>query len=346
MAKKKSAAFGYDELRAQLEAGELGRLYIFHGEERFLLERSVEALREKLLPDGMSGFNYRRYDGASLPLGELREATETLPVFAERTLVEVWDFDIFKRDEDSLAALMDTLADLPEHVCLVFIYDAVAFKPDGRTKAAAALKKLATAVEFDQPEQRRLVAWVSKHFRDGGKLCGGGTAEYLLHVTGGYMEPTLREIEKLTAFVPGDEVTRADIDALVEPTPDAQAYNMTDALAGRDFDGAAARLADLLAMREAPQKLMFHLTLKMRQLLAARLCLDSGRGRAALMEMCGIRLDFQAENLLRAARRVSVAYCRAAVLLCGETAARLNSGGGEGDLVLLLARLAALGAAA
>ncbi|MDR0861664.1 MAG: DNA polymerase III subunit delta [Oscillospiraceae bacterium] len=341
MAKKADNSARATELLAQIARGELSRLYIFHGEERYMLEHCVAALRERVVPEGLDGFNYRRLEGASLSVNTLRDTAETFPVFADMTLIEVRDFDIFKRGEDDLASLAEMFADMPEYTCAVFIYDTVAFKPDKRLKAVSQLLKHAEVVEFERQEQSKLATWIRRHFKERGKTCDKDTAEYLAFMTGGLMTPLLTEIEKLAAYSKGVAVTRADIDAMVEPTVEAVAYNMTDALAERKFDRAAEVLADLLAMREPPQKLIYQFTLKARHLLAARLCVEQSLGTAELMSISGIRNDWQARNALNSARRMTFAQCRKWVLLCAETAYRLNSGGDSGDLVLLLTRLAA-----
>jgi DNA polymerase-3 subunit delta len=343
MPKKETSARA--TLRAEISAVNLKTLYVFHGEERYLLEKALEELREKLLPQGIYGFNYRRHEGAELSLNALREAVETLPFFAERTLIEVFDCNVFRREEET-TTLLEIFSSLPEHVCLVLIYDTVPFKLDKRTKAATAFQKLANIVEFEQQEQPKLAAWVRRHFAECGKMCDAATAEYLSFITGGLMTPLLREIEKLTDYVANDVITRADVDAIVTPVIDAVAYKMTDAIANRDFDGAAAVLSDLLAMREPAHKLIYQLTLKARQLLSARLCFEKSLGSREIMSICGIRHDFQARGLLAAARNVSTAYCRRAVLLCCETALALNSGGDEEEITRLLIRLASIEAAA
>ena len=49
-----------------------------------------------------------------------------------------------------LAAL---LSDLPEYVCLVFVYDLIEYKADARTKLAGVLKKYGSVVAFNRQEQ-------------------------------------------------------------------------------------------------------------------------------------------------------------------------------------------------
>jgi DNA polymerase-3 subunit delta len=343
MAKDRAKNTAYEKLRADIKSGNIARLYILHGEERYLLDSSVADIRRLLLPDGTAGFNYHRFEGSEASADELLTASSTLPFFAERTLIEVRDCDIFKSGEDNLAKLLELFSDLPEYVCLLFVYDTVEFKLDLRTTLARELKKLAEIVEFDRPEQEGLAKWVRKHFKEAGVAISASDSEYLAFMTGGLMSPTLGEIEKLISYVKNATVTRADIDELVSPALDAVAYKLTDAIAARDFDGAARLLDELLRMQEPPHKLMAGISREMRKLYAARLCYDDSRDSLYLKDMCDIKQEWQARNLLTRARRVSPEYCRRAVLLCCDTAYSLNSGGGSEALVSLLARLCAIG---
>jgi len=339
MPQKSTKTDGFKRFNDSLAAGNTGTLYIFHGEERYLLERSLAALRKKLCPDGLEGFNYKRYEGKGLAVDELGEAIDALPVFAERTLIEIHDFDIFKNDQKQKLAEM--FSDLPEYVCVVFIFDIIAYKPDGRVKLDAELIKNADVVEFSVQDQVKLTNWIKRHFMDAGKNISTADAEYLAFITGGFMSTLHGEIGKTAAYAKAQAVTRADIDAVVTPALDAVAYKLADALTRRDHKGAMTMLDELFQMRESPHKLLFSISLKMRQLLAARVCLDNNSGRNELMEMCGIRTDYQAKTLMETARRSSLTSCRDAVLHCAKTALDLNSAPEpEARLIELVSRLA------
>jgi len=79
----------------------------------------------------------------------------------------------------------------------------------------------------------------------------------------------------------------------------------------------------------------------MRQLLAARVCIECGSGKNALIEMCGIRHEFQARVLMDSARKTTMQNCREAVLLCAQTAYELNSAPEpESRMIELIAKLA------
>jgi len=330
---------GYARLTDAIAAGYAGNFYIFHGDERYLLDRLLSALRKLLCPGGLDSFNYKRFEGKAVSADGLSDAINTLPSFADRTLVEIHDFDIFK--EEHRQRLHEILTDLPDYVCLVLVYDTIPYKPDGRVKLNAEILKKAEVVRFDIQEQSKLTDWIRRHFADYRKKIGKADAEYLAVITGGLMSSLHGEIGKVASYSKEETVTRADIDAVVIPVLDAVTYKLSNALVGRNHEEAMRILDELLQMREAPHKLIYSISLNMRQLLAARICIDSGFGRSALMDMCDIRHDFIARSLLDTARGMTLAECRDAVLFCSQTAYELNSSSEpESRLIELVAKLA------
>jgi DNA polymerase-3 subunit delta len=232
-------------------------------------------------------------------------------------------------------------ADLPDYVCVIFIYDTVPYKPDGRTKLDKEILKLAQVIEFTVREQSQLVKWIMRHFKDAGKHISHSDAEYLVLITGGYMTVLHGEIGKTAAYASAETVTRSDIDAVVTPILDAVVYKLADALVKREHTAAMRILDELLRMREAPDRLLYNISLKMRQLLAARACIEGNMGKSTLIEICGIRHEFQAKMLMDTARSATLAGCRDAVLLCSETAYDLRGAPEpESQLIELVAKLA------
>lgn len=117
MAKKESRgrSGGYEALRTAIKAGVPANLYIFYGEERYLLQNMVQQLKELLIPGGFEEFNYHRLGGKGLTVQELAETAEAMPMMAEHTLVTVTDLDIFKLDEGQRTALIELLSDFPPY---------------------------------------------------------------------------------------------------------------------------------------------------------------------------------------------------------------------------------------
>lgn len=345
MAQKKADESAYIKLKKDLSEGTAECAYIFWGDERYLLEHYLGELRKRVLDGGMAEFNHRRFDGKTMSAESFTEAVDTLPVFAERTLVEVSDFDLFGCREETKLAIKQVIDTLPDYVCVVFIYDTLEFKPDGRVKINAEIKKNFSVVEFRRQEQSDLVNWIARRFKAQDKSIDRPTAEYLAFVSGGLMTPLVGEIEKVSAYNTDRIITRESIDAVVTPVLDAVTYKLTDAIIQRRFDDAADILSDLLAMQEPPHKMIYSISQKMRQLLAAKVCAESGKSYARLMEMCGIKNDWAAKRLMSNAGGVSIGWCREAVRKCSRTALKMNSEGTDyGEMLCaLLTELASLG---
>ena len=341
MAGKKKDNSAYLQFRRDLKAGKPGSLYVFYGEERYLLEESLNALRRLLVPAGMEEFNYRTFSGKDLDVGELVSAMDNLPMMSERTLILVSDFDLFGCAESKKAMLTEAFSDLPDYLCLVFVYDTLPYKI-GRGMFQELVKKAGSIVEFAAADRNDLVDWIRRRFKALGKDIDDRDAEYLIFLCGDLMTGLRGEIEKIGSYAKGNTVARADIDAVADPVLEAKVFDMTDAVGGRDFKRAMVILSDLFSLREKPIMVLAALGKNLRQLYTARLALESGKGVPALMEMWNMKTSWQANKLMQSARRCPLDWCRRAVALAGEADLAMKSTGRDQEDVLteLMLRLA------
>ena len=336
-AKPNNAA--YQKLKQDIKEGTIGTLYVFHGEETYLRDHYLKQMKEKLLPAGMEEFNLHTLNGKDFDVKTLAQMVDCLPMMSARTMIVVSDWDIYKGDRDALA---EVLSDLPDYLCLVFVYDLIAYKADARTRLAAVVKEKGSVVAFDRQSQGDLVSWIARRFRALDRDISSEDARYLIFLCGDLMTTLASEIGKIGAYARHHRVTRQDIDAVATPQLDAVVFQMTDAIAAGNFDKAAEVLGDLFHMQEKPVALLAALGRHLRQLYAARLALEEKKGVPYLMEQWGMKSSYPAERLMGAARRFSLAWCRWAVIRCGQTDLAMKSGGGDGEdlLTALLMELA------
>ena len=342
--RKKTPDKGYQKLKADLNGGEIGQVYLFCGEESYLREHYLGELKKRLVPEGFEEFNYHRLSGKALSMQELSEAVEAMPMMAERTLVVVTDCDLFKLPEEQRAALIALLDDFPPYCCLVFVYDLVEYKPN-RTykKLCEALEKSALTVRFEAQERGDLINWIGRRFRALGKEIDAPAAEHLIFTCGGLMTGLVPEIEKIGAYAKGKRVTDADIDAVADPVLDAVVFDMTNAITRGDYARASELLGQLLKKQEEPFMLLSVISRELRRIYTARIALDNGKDKLWLMELWNMRSDYPARLLLDAARKTTGEWCSESLRLCRQLDRRMKSEKGidsEGELKLLLMRLA------
>ncbi|MBP3311075.1 MAG: DNA polymerase III subunit delta [Butyricicoccus sp.] len=330
---------GAETLKKDLQAGTPGRLYLLYGEEDYLKKHYLEELKTTLVDDTFAEFNLVLLEGRGLTPEALTEAVESYPAFAERKLVIVNDFDLYKPPAAFQGVLSELLSDLPDYICLVFYYDTLAFKPDKRTKMHTLLDKTACFAEFSHLDERELIAWVRRRVRALGKDIDQDTCAYLIFLCGTSMTNLITEIEKAAAHCTLDEIKRYNIDAVCTRVLDAVIFDLTDAITARRFDKAIAIVGDLLAQKNTEVAIFSAILRHIQRLYAAKLSAQSRGGSKELLTLIGSGSSFYAQKLTNAVRGVSLEWLREAVRICGETDAALKSSAADKQKILELALL-------
>lgn len=331
---------GFTQLKSDLKQKSPARCYVLYGEEDYLRRYYLGALKRLLVDDLTADFNYHRLTAENFSVQTLSDCLEALPMMAERSMVQVDDVDLFSLSEDDRNRLTELLQDLPEYCCLVLYYDD--FQPDKRKKKLwDALSTNAVLCQIDYQGESELRAWTLRHFKAAGKQIAPELCTYLLQVCGLSMTRLHAEIEKICGYSGAQEIVRADIDAVVEPTLEAVVFQISDALAQRQFDLALGHLHTMLKLRTEPIPILAAVGAQMRRLRAARVLLAEGKNAQDLASLCGIA-SFAANKTMTQARRLSDGFCDRAVVLCCETDYQLKTSYDDPQrlLELLILRLA------
>lgn len=341
MAKQTAANVGFDRFKADLKQNTLGNFYIFHGEEAYLRTYYLEQLKKKLIDDFTEAFNFHRFNEETLSPDALADSVESIPMMAERSLVQIEDIDFFKQPEDARNAYAAVFSDIPDYCTVVLVYDTVEYKLDKRMKTLAQAFENAVEVRFDRPSERELSVWIYKHFKPHGQQISEDLCRYFIQITGGSMTRLLGEIEKVAAYAKGEYITREDIDAVVEPVLEAVVFDLTDAIAAGRYETALVKLSILLQKQEEPIVILGTIGGQMRRIAAAQTLRSCGKSVKDLMSLCGCAA-YPAERAMEFAKRLPERFCDKAVELCLETDVQMKTSYDEPQrlLELLVLRLA------
>ena len=83
-------------LKKALRDNTPARLYLFYGEEVFLLRHYLDRLKKLVVDPAAEDFNFHKLTGETFSCQALQDALEALPMMAERTFVWVDEVDLFK----------------------------------------------------------------------------------------------------------------------------------------------------------------------------------------------------------------------------------------------------------
>lgn len=340
---KKVGASTLQTLKADIKAKKPGRLYVFFGEEVFLLRYYLEQIRKLLVDELTESFNYSRFNNENFQLQTFVDAVESFPMMAETTMVQVDDVDIFKLPETERDKIAEVLSDIGEYCTVLFTFETVQWKPDKRYKKLwEAVERHAVIVEFPKQEQRDLIAWVGRHFASHKKQITPELCAYLIDITGGTMTALSGEITKIVAYSGAERICRADIDAVVEPVLDAVVFQMTDLLSQGNYGAALAKLQTLLKMQQEPISILGAVGSHFRRIATARTLLDNGKNAGELQKLCPPMSEYAARKTMEAARRCTPAFCRRAAEQILETDHKMKTSFDDNVrlLELLILRLA------
>ncbi len=318
------------DVTAAIERGEVAPVYCLHGEERFLLERCLAAIKTAVLGrGGGNAFNQENFDLKEGSTAAAVAAARTVPMFTKRRLVLARGIDQVKADD--LEPLLNYAKDPNPTTCLVLVGE----KVDGRLRAFQALKKAGFLHEFPRLRDREAAAWIARFAKERKITMADDAATALAQTVGPDLGRLAMALDQLALFAgPQATVTREHVETLVAGTRERDVFDLTRAIGLGERTRALRFCANLLAQREAPLKLQFMLARQLRQIWRAKELAAAGASRndiAAAVKISPYFLD----DVLVPAKRMSVAALERGFARLYEADRNLKSSRLDGELQLM-----------
>lgn len=263
-----------------IKLGQLKNVYLLYGAEHYLVRQYRDKLKKALiLPDDT--MNFSAFEGEDVNVKEIIDLSETLPFFADRRVILIEDSKLFKKGGDELAEYMDNL---PESTSFVFVEEEV----DKRSKLFKAVTKAGSAVEFGTQTDETLMKWIGARISKEGKNITQAAYRSFIAKTGTDMENIEKELEKLLCYTMDKEVIEPeDVEAITTEQISNKVFDMVDAIASHKQKQAMDMYYDLLALREAPMRILFLITRQFQILLTVKVMSNQGFGNKDIAAKAG-----------------------------------------------------------
>jgi len=280
-----------EELHAELAAGTLRPAYLIAGEEALQRDEALAALRAHVLAGAPADFNHDRLDGAATAKAELIDALRSLPVMAQRRLVELREPDAPRAAGRGLAdVLAPAIEELGRGNTSVLVV--VAAKVDRRTRWVKAIGDAATLLCEPPRGRREVVAFIRAEAKRQAVSLAKGVPEKLAERIGAHPLLLRQELAKLSLLVEArGEVTLEHVVAASIDVADEPVWDLTDAIgAGRSAE-ALVLLARLARGGAAPPLVLGALASHFRRLVRLR-----GGGNLGVPPFVRQKLESQAQR--------------------------------------------------
>ena len=228
----------YTELKNSIQEG-ARPVYLLEGDDAYFRTHGEEQIKSAFL--SMPELNWATFDGETLKGGAISElvtALENFPFMSEKRLIKVSEF--YPSESDFEKYLKPLFDDFPPTAILIIV--------NVGSKKGVDLKRkgIVTYVDCSHADSETVAKWAYITLKRAGfpaeAAACDGIAAYCLND----MARVSVEVQKLIDYAPERVITLADIDGLVYKDADYRMYEMTGAVARRDFDKFCAVGAELV----------------------------------------------------------------------------------------------------
>lgn len=301
-----------------IKMGQLKNVYLLYGTEDYLKRQYRDKLKHALVePDDT--MNFSAYEGKDINPKELIDLSETLPFFKEKRMILVENSGFFKNSCDDLAEYMDQV---PESTCFVFVEEEV----DKRSKLFKAASRAGSAVEFETPKEDMLIRWILGRIQREGKKITQSVMQLFLSKTGSDMENIDKELEKLICYtLDKTEIAAADVEAICTGQTENKIFEMIDAISAKNQKKALDLYYDLLALKEAPMRILFLIARQFQNLLLIKSMSAKGYPAVSIAKTAGMP-SFAVQKNLRQAGAFKINQLKEAIEDCGQAEEDVKTG--------------------
>ena len=301
-----------------IKMGQLKNVYLLYGTEDYLKRQYRDKLKHALVePDDT--MNFSAYEGKDINPKELIDLSETLPFFKEKRMILVENSGFFKNSCDDLAEYM---SQVPESTCFVFVEEEV----DKRSKLFKAASRAGSAVEFETPKEDMLIRWILGRIQREGKKITQSVMQLFLSKTGSDMENIDKELEKLICYtLDKTEISAADVEAICTGQTENKIFEMIDAISAKNQKKALDLYYDLLALKEAPMRILFLIARQFQNLLLIKSMSAKGYPAVSIAKTAGMP-SFAVQKNLRQAGAFKINQLNEAIEDCGQAEEDVKTG--------------------
>lgn len=234
--------------------------YLLYGEEAYLKKQYKNKLISAMVSKEDT-MNFSVFEGKEIVPGKLIDLAETLPFFAKRRVILVEESGFFKNTCEMLA---DYLLEISPGSVFVFAESEI----DKRSKMFKAVKKAGAVVEFETQKETLITKWILGRIGKENKKITKDVLLFFLGRTGLDMNVIDKELEKLFCYTMKKEVIEAaDVEAVVTEQLENKIFELVDAVAEHNRQRALKCYDSLLALKEAPLRILFLVIRQFRMLL-------------------------------------------------------------------------------
>lgn len=290
----------YSELIKNIEKGIINPIYLFYGDEGFLIDEAVKKIVSVIVEPSNKDFNLEFLRGGETSYAEIINKAQTLPFMGERRAVIVKGIDEIKAT--GVERLMEYCSNPSPTTTLIL----TGYKIDARDKLHNTVSKKGVVVQFKLLYEKDTAGWVMRIVKEAGYRIDNDAKDYLISIVGNNLQRLKNELEKVFTYKGSNkDIKIDDIKLLVEDTKIESIFAFTDAIGSKDINKTLRLLEKMISQGEMPERIIGMITRQFRLILLTKVYRERGAASSEIPAKAGFA-PFLLEGYLKQAAKYSL----------------------------------------
>ena len=330
-----------DILDGELKKNDISNGYIFCGLDEELIKTSVNSIINKVVEKDFLDLNLVKLDGLTSTFEDIENACETLPFFGDKKVVVVYRANFLKEKPEKDGAktyteILKYIKDLPSHTVLImyYLFNDKRDTPK-KNKKLTTLDKYVKVVHCDKLKKDRYYKKVEDLFKEKGRTIGKVQLRYFADKVQNNFDIIKREVDKLDCYTLGREITKEDIDKLIQNKSEDDIFDLVEYISIRKVEKALDLLDELLFKADQHMLIISSIGNHFRRLYEIKVYLVQGKRIDFFMSKYRLP-QFVCEKLMNQAAKFTVKQLSELTRVCVDTELKLKSSSSEKQMEMEL----------
>ena len=330
-----------DILDGEIKKNDIANGYVFCGLDEELIKISVESIINKVVEKDFLDLNFIKLDGLTTTFDEIENACETMPFFGDKKVVLVYRANFLKEkpEKDGAKTYTDILKyikDLPQHTVLImyYLFNDKRDTPK-KNKKLTTLDKYVKVVHCDKLKKDKYYKKIEDLFIEKGRTIGKIQLRYFADKVQNNFDIIKREIDKLDCYALGREITKEDIDKLIQNKSEDDIFDLVEYISTRKVEKALDLLDELLFKADQHMLIISSIGNHFKRLYEIKVYLTKGKRIDFFMSKYRLP-QFVCEKLINQASKFNLKQLSELIKVCVDTEIKLKSSSSEKQMEMEL----------
>ncbi len=279
-----------DNLEKELKQGKLNSLYLFYGEELYLLENTVKKIK-KIFGELMLGINYIQINENNIE--DLIPDIETPSFGFDKKLIIIKNEGLLKKERKANSKaneelqkkiakyLKENIDIIKETTVLIFIGTDIS-----KCELVKVIEENGITCNFEKLKpidiKKRLKTICNMYEVN----INEQNLNFLIETSGTDMQSLINEIRKLIEYTgKGGTITKESIEKLATKEFEARIFDLTDSIGKKDISKTMQILKELIYNKEPIQKILITLYNHLKRIYLTKLCIEKNRDIITVLKL-------------------------------------------------------------